>query len=128
MLGTTGLPFHFEIAAIVPPAMMRVTGASNRCMKQKLIIALVALSLGIALGWSFARWRATQPKPNVAIQDGKTIDFSSGKPVVKDDPAEKKIIADAVAEMDAASKDVSFAPPPASAEKKSTQPDPKQSP
>ncbi len=56
---------------------------------------------------------APAPTPNnVAIQDGKTIDFSSGKPVVKDDAQEKAIISKAEKEMDEAAKDVSFGPSP----------------
>lgn len=59
---------------------------------------------------------ADAPKQNVAIQDGKTIDFSSGKAQVKDDAKEKEAIAKGVADMQAASADVSFAPKPAPAE------------
>ena len=57
--------------------------------------------------------RATKPvapKSNVTIQDGKTIDFSSGRPVVKDDAQEKIALARAVAEMDAAARNVTFEP------------------
>ena len=53
---------------------------------------------------------ATAPKNEIAIQDGKTIDFSSGKPVVKDTAKEKAIMAGALKEMSAAAKDVTFAP------------------
>ena len=96
-------------------------------MKRKFLIALFALLLGAVLAFWFGRWRAAQPKPDVAIQDGKTIDFSSGRPVVKDDSAEQKIINHAVAEMDAAAKDVTFAPtapPPSPAEKEPEKPAP----
>jgi hypothetical protein len=58
---------------------------------------------------------AAQPAPagaaGVAIQDGKTIDFSSGKPVLKDSPEEKALIARSVKEMDEAAQEVTFAPP-----------------
>lgn len=53
---------------------------------------------------------ASAPKREVAIQDGKTIDFSSGTAVVKDDASGKDAIEKAVAAMDAAAKDVTFAP------------------
>jgi hypothetical protein len=59
------------------------------------------------------------PLPEVAIQDGKTIDFSSGKPVVKNSPAEQAIIDEAVKEMDAATKDVTFSPTAAPSAEKS---------
>lgn len=49
-------------------------------------------------------------RPTVRIQDGKTIDFSSGKPVVKDSGEEKAIIDSAVKEMDEAAKNVRFSP------------------
>ena len=45
-----------------------------------------------------------------AIQDGKTIDFSSGKPVLKDSPEEKALIARSVKEMEAAAQQVTFGP------------------
>ncbi len=54
---------------------------------------------------------AAKSVPEVPIQDGKTIDFSSGVPVVKDDPNEKAAIDRAVKAMDDAAKDVTFGPP-----------------
>lgn len=47
-------------------------------------------------------------KPVVPIEDQKTIDFSSGKPVVTADPKQKEIIDRAVADMKAAAADVTF--------------------
>lgn len=62
-------------------------------------------------------------RPAVRIQDGKTIDFSSGKPVVKDSGEEKTIIDAAVKEMDEAAKNVRFSPTtPGPEEKKPTVP------
>ncbi len=55
---------------------------------------------------------AKSPKAEVAIQDGKTIDFSSGVAVVKDDAKQKAVIDKSVKEMDSAAKDVTFGPPP----------------
>lgn len=57
-----------------------------------------------------ARADKAAPLPEVEIQDGKTIDFSTGKPVVKNSAEEQAIIDAAVKEMDAAAKDVSFGP------------------
>jgi len=48
----------------------------------------------------------------------KTIDFSSGKPVVKDSPEDQAAIDAAVKEMAEAAKDVTFKPEPKPAEKK----------
>jgi len=59
-----------------------------------------------------------QPKPSVAIQDAKTIDFSSGKPVVKDSAEEKAIIEQSVREMNEAAAGVTFGPSPPPAPKK----------
>jgi hypothetical protein len=42
--------------------------------------------------------------------DGQAIDFSSGRPVVKDTPADRAAVAQAVKEMDEAAKDVTFQP------------------
>lgn len=82
-------------------------------MKTRAIGLLIAAGL-VALGlWSVSRRNqrhARSPKPEVTIQDGKTIDFSSGKPVVKDDAKEQKAIASSVAVMDEATKNVTFSP------------------
>lgn len=51
-----------------------------------------------------------KPKPDVAIEDGKTIDFSRGAPQVKDNASEQAIIARALKEMEEATKDVTFGP------------------
>lgn len=49
------------------------------------------------------------PQP-VTIQDGKTIDFSSGKAVVKDEAKEKTALEKSLAEIDAATANVTFEP------------------
>ena len=80
-------------------------------MKSKSVWLVLAVLAVIALGgWLRHRQAASAANPEVAIQDGKTLDFSSGRPVVKDSPAEKKIIDSAVKEMDDAAKNVAFAP------------------
>jgi hypothetical protein len=48
------------------------------------------------------------PKPILPLEDGKTIDFSSGVPIVKDEPAEKAAIEKGVKEMEAALQGVTF--------------------
>ena len=55
---------------------------------------------------------APKSKPEVPIEDGKTIDFSSGVPIVKDDAKEKAAIDRSVKAMEEAAKDVTFGPPP----------------
>ncbi len=82
-------------------------------MKNRLLwvfVAILALS-AVALVWvAQQKGRVTQ-HPEVAIQDGKTIDFSSGKPVVKDAEKEKAALAKGVKEINAAQKGVIFGSP-----------------
>lgn len=52
----------------------------------------------------------TATKTDVAIQDGKTLDFSSGKPVLKDSADEKAIIEQSLKEMNEAAASVTFGP------------------
>jgi len=77
---------------------------------------LIGAAATAAALWAYASQprtagRTTEP---VAIQDGKTIDFSDGTPAVTQSAADKAATDAAVKEIDAASKDVSFPaePPP----------------
>ena len=61
----------------------------------------------------------------VLMQDGKTIDMSSGRPVVRDDARSRAAIAKSAKEMEDAARNVTFAPRPAApAEKKNAEPAP----
>ena len=82
-------------------------------MKNRLLRVFVAVIVLSALALLLARWQTGRgkPHPEVTIQDGKAIDFSSGKPVVKDSAKEKASIEKAVKEMDEASQGVSFSSP-----------------
>lgn len=74
---------------------------------------VLLLAIGLALIAFAAVWRVRRSKSRhaiVPIQDGKTMDFSSGKVVVKNDPAEEAALKKSVAEMDAAAGNVTFAP------------------
>jgi hypothetical protein len=99
-------------------------------MKRKFILILAAVAAGAALGHWFNRPApAKGPPAPVAIQDHKTIDFSSGRPVVKDSASEQAIIDAAVKEMDEAAKHVRFdphAPPPTGKKPAETASPPKQ--
>lgn len=90
-------------------------------MRRRLILRLIAITAGLGLGlWYGAHRRAANTaapgrtaQPNVEIQDGKTIDFSSGKPVVKEPTAREKAELEATAAaMREATRDVTFAPQP----------------
>lgn len=61
------------------------------------------------------------PPPIVPIQEGATIDFSIGAPVVRSGGADTEALERSLKEMAAATKDVSFPP----AKKTSTEPAPK---
>jgi len=78
--------------------------------------ALATLQPTVASATTPASANPSAPKPEVAIQDEKTIDFSSGKPVVKDSAEEKAIIANSVKEMNEAAAGITFGPAPKPAE------------
>jgi len=86
------------------------------------------LVLGVALwfGWRTLRRQtaavaapvaASRPAPaktaapvDLLQHDGAAIDFSSGRPVVRNSPADRAAVAREVQAMDAATKDVTFEP------------------
>jgi cytoskeletal protein RodZ len=77
------------------------------------IAVLIALLLGAMGAFVWMQSRSTKargPKPSVAIQDGKTIDFSSGVPLIKDDAKQKAALEKSLKEMDAATANVTFPP------------------
>lgn len=51
------------------------------------------------------------PSVDLAQHDGQTIDFSTGKPVVKDTPADQAALQQGLREIEAATKDVIFEAP-----------------
>ncbi len=77
------------------------------------IAVLLALLLGAMGAFVWMQWRTTKakaPKPSVAIQDGKTIDFSSGVPLIKDDAKQKAALEKSLKEMEAAAAHITFPP------------------
>jgi hypothetical protein len=79
-----------------------------------MIVVAVGLAVGGCLAWFHFR-PAPVPSPvDLTKYDGKTIDFSSGKPVVKDTPQDRAVIAQAKKEMADAALAVTFRviPPP----------------
>lgn len=85
-------------------------------MKRKLLLLALGLLTGLAAGYFFMRHSsppaeaATQPRPVVPIEDGKTIDFSGGRAEVRDTPEDRAAMEQALKEMEAAAKDVTFGP------------------
>jgi hypothetical protein len=88
-------------------------------MKRRILWLALGLLLGMAAGYFYLRpvrppppAPAAKPVPPaaVAIQDGKTIDFSGGKAEVRDTTDDRAALERAKREMEAAAKDVKFAP------------------
>jgi hypothetical protein len=80
-------------------------------MRLRVLLFCLALAMIVFGLWSISRRSARRARPReVPIQDGRTIDFSSGKPVVKDDAKEKAAIAKGVSEMENAAGNVTFSP------------------
>jgi len=77
---------------------------------RRVIPLLISAAATAAALWAYG----TQPRlavrgqAAVPIADGKTLDFSSGKPVIRDGAADKAALDAAVREIDEASKDVTF--------------------
>ncbi len=84
-------------------------------MKRRLLFLALGVLLGAAGSYLLLRPRppAAAAEPPVAIQDGKTIDFSSGRAEVRDTPEDRAALQSALQEMEAAAKEVTFSPPPA---------------
>jgi hypothetical protein len=80
--------------------------------KRRAVTLLISAAVTAAALWAYGfrmrREPTTAPRPQVAIQDGKTIDFSNGTAVVKDTPADKAAMDAAVKAMDAAASTVTF--------------------
>ena len=92
---------------------MRTAGRcpTIRSLKNRRLVPLLisAASTAAAL-WAYGSQPrlAVPSRAVVPVQDGKTVDFSSGKPVIKDGAADKAALDAAVKEIDEASKDVTF--------------------
>ncbi len=95
-------------------------------MKRRLVYFVIGVLAGMIGGYYYLTHRsapppagspttpppaaATKPLPEVAIQEGKTIDFSKGTPEIRDTPEDRAALEKAKREMDEATKDVVFAP------------------
>lgn len=95
-------------------------------MKRRLMYFVIGVLAGMIGGYFYLQHRsapppgvspttpqpaaATKPLPEVAIQEGKTIDFSKGAPEIRDTPDDRAALEKAKKEMDEATKDVVFAP------------------
>lgn len=86
-------------------------------MKNRPLWIFVAVIVLSAVALLLMDWQTDSMKPRaeVAIQDGKTIDLSSGRAVVKDDAKGKAAITQGMKEINEASKGVTFTSPQAPA-------------
>lgn len=87
-------------------------------MKVRALLFLIAVALVMLGVWLTSHRPMHRAAPavrhtEVPIQEGKTIDFSSGQAVVKDDPAQKAAIERGVTNINAAAGNVTFGPKPA---------------
>lgn len=79
-------------------------------MNRRFVLLVIVLAIvGVAVV-RVMRLSANRPHEVVPIQDGKTMDFSSGRAVVKNDPADEAALQKSVAEMNAAAGNVTFSP------------------
>lgn len=78
--------------------------------RRRLLAALVGAGVTAAALWFYAAQpRRARPAPAVVpIADGKTIDFSSGAPRIRDSAADQAVIGASVKEMDEATRSVTF--------------------
>jgi hypothetical protein len=78
-------------------------------MNRRLLAALLGAGAAAAALWFYLRPHAVPtPPPVVPIADGKAIDFSTGKAVVRSTAADKQAMDAALKEMDEATKNVTF--------------------
>jgi hypothetical protein len=85
----------------------------------------ILAAMGAVLAVAFIVWKRLPPPPaplptvpnapaparEVAIEDGKTIDFSHGAAEIRATPADQTAINAALREMQEATKNISFEPP-----------------
>lgn len=86
----------------------------------------ILAAIGVVLAVAFIVWKRQPPPPatmpaaqiapaaparEVAIEDGKTIDFSKGAADIRSNPADQAAIDAALKEMQEATKNISFEAP-----------------
>jgi hypothetical protein len=96
-------------------------------MKRRALLFALGLLAGLTGGYFYFRQRPPAPAPAVSpgspatpdpvpapaevpIQEGKTIDFSSGQPEIRETDEDRAALEIAKREMDEATKDITFAP------------------
>jgi phage baseplate assembly protein gpV len=78
---------------------------------RRIASVLVAAAATAAAFWAYgSHLRGARPAPPAAvpIQDGRTINFSDGSPVVADSAADKRALDAGVKAIDEATRDVTF--------------------
>ena len=108
-----------------PPAMPVVTRPPNSDERPSSTVPSV-LAAPVSPGALLATpvVRAGRYGEAVPVQDGKTVDISSGRPVIRDDAHSRAVIDKSLKEMEDAAQNVTFGPRPAPAQKKKVEPAP----
>ena len=75
---------------------------------RKLWLAIAILIVAVIIGFVWKRPKV--PSAPVAIEDGKTIDFSTGEPVMKGSAEDQAAIEKAQREMEEATEEITFSP------------------
>lgn len=73
---------------------------------RKIGLAIAVLVLAGIVGYFLNR--PANPPPSIAIEDGKTIDFSTGEPVMTGTAEDQAAIEKAQREMEAATEGITF--------------------
>lgn len=87
----------------------------GRLNRRRIVSAAIGTAATAAVLWlylSHSRAPHRNPADAVPIQDGKTLDFSNGSPVVSDGAANKAAMDAALRDIDASTKTVTFQPDP----------------
>lgn len=81
-------------------------------MKRTVTWVTILAVVGTAawFGWQRTRVRGLETPVDLAKHDGQTIDFSSGKPVIKDSPEDKAALEAGARDLAEATKGVTFEP------------------
>ncbi len=80
-------------------------------MKRVFPWLFLLLLAGAAAWWGWTRFGPRPAPVDLTKHDGQTIDFSSGKPVVKSSPEDKAALEKAAKEMEEAAKSITFEVP-----------------
>jgi hypothetical protein len=97
-------------AAVIVTAVPRNTDAGGSVVAPSSAPAMTTATNSAMTASLAPASASTEPKPVVAIQDSKTINFSSGQPMILDTDKDNAALAKALKEMEEATKDLTIPP------------------